>query len=95
MKGKQVPESSSSVTDSLRAGNRVVAFGIAAVVVILLAAAVFLFAEPVNTLRVAVLAALGVPKAAAEVLVLGAKVAVDPQEHLEITPEVEDQEDLQ
>ena len=47
------------------------------------------------TLRVAVLAALGVPKAAAEVLVLGAKVAVDPQEHLEITPEVEDQEDLQ
>ena len=45
MKGKQVPESSSSVTDSLRAGNRVVAFGIAAVVVILLAAAVFLFAN--------------------------------------------------
>ena len=32
MKGKQVPESSSSVTDSLRAGNRVVAFGIAAIV---------------------------------------------------------------
>ena len=45
MKGKQVPESSSSVTDSLRAGNRVVAFGIAAVAVILLAAAVFLFAN--------------------------------------------------
>lgn len=43
MKGKQVPETSSSVTDSLRAGNRVVAFGIAAVACILLAAAVFLF----------------------------------------------------
>ena len=43
MKGKRVPETSSSVTDSLRAGNRVVAFGIAAVVLILLAAAVFLF----------------------------------------------------
>ena len=45
MKGKQVPESSSSVTDSLRAGNRVVAFGIAAVAVILLAAAVFAAAD--------------------------------------------------
>ena len=43
MKGKRVPETSSSVTDSLRAGNRVVAFGIAAIVVILLAAALFLF----------------------------------------------------
>jgi DNA-binding winged helix-turn-helix (wHTH) protein len=40
-----VPETSSSVTDSLRAGNRVVAFGIAAVVLILLAAAIFLFAN--------------------------------------------------
>lgn len=38
-----MPETSSSVTDSLRAGNRVVAFGIAAIVLILLAAAVFLF----------------------------------------------------
>lgn len=45
MKGKRVPETSSSVTDSLRAGNRVVAFGIAAIVAILLAAAVFLFAN--------------------------------------------------
>lgn len=43
MKGKPVPENTSSVSDSLRAGNRVVAFGIAAIVVILLAAAVFLF----------------------------------------------------
>ncbi len=43
MKGKRVPETSSSVTDSLRAGNRVVAFGIAAIVLILLAAAGFLF----------------------------------------------------
>jgi DNA-binding winged helix-turn-helix (wHTH) protein len=42
-KGKQVPETTSSATDSLRAGNRVVAFGIVAIVVILLAAAVFLF----------------------------------------------------
>ena len=33
----------SSASDSLRAGNRVVAFGIAAIVVILLGAAVFLF----------------------------------------------------
>ncbi len=33
----------SSASDSLRAGNRVVAFGIAAIVLILLAAAVFLF----------------------------------------------------
>jgi DNA-binding winged helix-turn-helix (wHTH) protein len=38
-----VPETTSSATDSLRAGNRVVAFGIVAIVVILLAAAVFLF----------------------------------------------------
>ena len=38
-----MPEPSSSVTDSLRAGNRVVAFGIAAIVLILLAAALFLF----------------------------------------------------
>ena len=38
-----MPESSSSVTESLRAGNRVVSFGIAAIVLILLAAAVFLF----------------------------------------------------
>ncbi|NBO21393.1 MAG: hypothetical protein EBU97_05595, partial [Rhodobacteraceae bacterium] len=34
---------SSSATEALRAGNRVVAFGIVAIVVILLAAAVFLF----------------------------------------------------
>lgn len=38
-----MPENSSSVTDSLKAGNRVVAFGIAAIVLILLAAALFLF----------------------------------------------------
>ncbi|MEO6299068.1 MAG: hypothetical protein ABIV25_09340 [Paracoccaceae bacterium] len=38
-----MPESFSSATDSLRAGNRVVFFGIAAIVLILLAAAVFLF----------------------------------------------------
>ena len=38
-----MPETISSATDSLRAGNRVVAFGIAAIVLILLAAAVFLF----------------------------------------------------
>jgi len=43
MKGNRVPETSSSVTDSLRAGNRVVAFGIAAIVLILLGAAVILF----------------------------------------------------
>ena len=43
MKGKRVPENTSSVTDSLRAGNRVVGLGIAAIVLILLAAAVFLF----------------------------------------------------
>ena len=43
MKGKPVPQTTSSATDSLRAGNRVVAFGIAAIVLILLAAAVFLF----------------------------------------------------
>ena len=38
-----MPENTSSVTDSLRAGNRVVGLGIAAIVLILLAAAVFLF----------------------------------------------------
>jgi DNA-binding winged helix-turn-helix (wHTH) protein len=38
-----VPENTSSVTESLKAGNRVVAFGIAAIVLILLAAALFLF----------------------------------------------------
>ena len=38
-----MPETSSSVTESLKAGNRVVAFGIAAIVLILLAAALFLF----------------------------------------------------
>ena len=43
MKGKRVPGNSSSAIDSLRAGNRVVAFGIAAIVLILLGAAVFLF----------------------------------------------------
>ena len=43
MEGKRVPENSSSVTDSLKAGNRVVAYGIAAIVVILLLAAVILF----------------------------------------------------
>lgn len=36
-------ESSSSVTDSLKAGNRVVAAGIAAIVIVLVAAALFLF----------------------------------------------------
>ena len=43
MKGKKVPEISTSATDSLRAGNRVVGFGIAAIVVILLLATVVLF----------------------------------------------------
>jgi DNA-binding winged helix-turn-helix (wHTH) protein len=38
-----VPEPTSSVTESLKAGNRVVAFGIAAIVLILLGAALFLF----------------------------------------------------
>jgi DNA-binding winged helix-turn-helix (wHTH) protein len=38
-----VPERISSVTESLKAGNRVVTYGIAAIVLILLAAAVFLF----------------------------------------------------
>ncbi|MGB8813557.1 MAG: hypothetical protein WCC57_10255 [Paracoccaceae bacterium] len=38
-----MPENTSSVSDSLRAGNRVVAGGITAIVLILLAAAVFLF----------------------------------------------------
>jgi DNA-binding winged helix-turn-helix (wHTH) protein len=43
VKGKAVPETTSSAIDSLRAGNRVVALGIGAIVLILLAAAVFLF----------------------------------------------------
>jgi DNA-binding winged helix-turn-helix (wHTH) protein len=43
VKGKKVPEISTSATDSLRAGNRVVGFGIAAIVVILLLATVVLF----------------------------------------------------
>lgn len=43
MKGKRVLGTISSATDSLRAGNRVVAGGIAAIVLILLGAAVFLF----------------------------------------------------
>ncbi len=43
MKGKRVPEISTSATDSLRAGNRVVGYGIAAIVVILLLATVVLF----------------------------------------------------
>ena len=43
MKGKRVPGTISSATDSLRAGNRVVGGGIAAIVLILFAAAVFLF----------------------------------------------------
>ena len=43
MKGKRVQGTISSATDSLRAGNRVVAGGIAAIVLILLGAAVFLF----------------------------------------------------
>jgi DNA-binding winged helix-turn-helix (wHTH) protein len=38
-----VPESSTSATDSLKAGNRVVGYGIAAIVLILLIAAVILF----------------------------------------------------
>ncbi len=38
-----MPETTSSVTDSLKAGNRVVTYGIAAIILILLAAAVFLF----------------------------------------------------
>jgi DNA-binding winged helix-turn-helix (wHTH) protein len=42
MKGSRVPETTSSVTESLRAGNRTVAFGIVAIVLILGAAAVFL-----------------------------------------------------
>lgn len=43
MKGDRVPETTSSVTESLRAGNRTAAFGVAAIVAILAAAAVFLF----------------------------------------------------
>ena len=38
-----MPEPISSATDNLRAGNRVVAGGIAAIVLVLLGAAVFLF----------------------------------------------------
>ncbi len=38
-----MPGSISSVTDSLRQGNRVVAFGIAAIVLVLFGAALFLF----------------------------------------------------
>lgn len=38
-----MPENTSSASDSLKAGNRVVAYGIAAVVIILAAAALFLF----------------------------------------------------
>ena len=38
-----MPETSTSVTDSLKAGNRVVAIGIAAIVLVLAAAALFLF----------------------------------------------------
>jgi DNA-binding winged helix-turn-helix (wHTH) protein len=45
MKGKQVPETTSSATDVLKAGNRVVAMGIAAIVAILLVAAALLFAN--------------------------------------------------
>jgi DNA-binding winged helix-turn-helix (wHTH) protein len=45
MKGKQVPETTSSATDVLKAGNRVVALGITAIVAILLGAAVLLFAN--------------------------------------------------
>ncbi len=42
-RGKRVPEPSTSATDRLRAGNRVVTLGIIAIVAILAAAAVFLF----------------------------------------------------
>jgi len=38
-----VPETSTSATDSLKAGNRVVAIGITAIVLVLVAAALFLF----------------------------------------------------
>jgi len=40
-----VPEITSSATDALKAGNRVVALGIAAIVAVLLGAAVLLFAN--------------------------------------------------
>jgi DNA-binding winged helix-turn-helix (wHTH) protein len=43
MKEERMPETSSSATDSLRAGKRVVGFGIAAIVLILLLAAIILF----------------------------------------------------
>ena len=42
-RGNRVPVNTSSATDSLRAGNRVVAYGIGAIVLILLVAAVLLF----------------------------------------------------
>jgi DNA-binding winged helix-turn-helix (wHTH) protein len=42
-KGKRLPENSSSATESLKVGNRVVAAGIVAIVLILLGAALFLF----------------------------------------------------
>ena len=45
MKEERMPEISTSATDSLRAGNRVVGFGIAAIVLILLLAAIILFAN--------------------------------------------------
>jgi DNA-binding winged helix-turn-helix (wHTH) protein len=45
MKGKRVPETTSSAIDVLKAGNRVVALGVAAIVAILLGAAVLLFAN--------------------------------------------------
>lgn len=43
MKGRPVPAPISFVTDSLKQGNRVVTFGIAGIVLILFAAALFLF----------------------------------------------------
>lgn len=43
MKGNRVQENTSSASESLKAGNRVVAGGIVAIVLILLGAAVFLF----------------------------------------------------
>ena len=43
MKGNRVQENTSSASESLKAGNRVVGWGIAAIVLILLGAAVFLF----------------------------------------------------
>ena len=43
MKEERMPEISTFATDSLRAGNRVVGYGIAAIVLILLLAAIILF----------------------------------------------------